>query len=101
MKLTEVASKPQLIKITLDEPEIIETYGDELEFWTWDRQPLEKYLGLVGQDATMENMPALIEFAKDLILDESGNMVMAEGEVLPTLVMTLAVNKVVAQMGKS
>jgi len=101
MKLTEVASKPQLIKITLDEPEIIEAYGDELEFWTWDRQPLEKYLGLVGQDATMENMPALIEFAKDLILDESGNMVMAEGEVLPTLVMTLAVNKVVAQMGKS
>jgi hypothetical protein len=62
---------------------------------------LEKYLGLVGQDASMENMPALIEFAKDLILDESGNMVMAEGEVLPTLVMTLAVNKVVAQMGKS
>jgi hypothetical protein len=101
MKLTEVASKPQLIKITLDEPEIIEQYGDELEFWTWDRQPLEKYLGLVGQDASMENMPALIEFAKDLILDESGNMVMAEGEVLPTLVMTLAVNKVVAQMGKS
>jgi hypothetical protein len=101
MKLTEVASKPQLIKITLAEPEIIEAYGDELEFWTWDRQPLEKYLGLVGQDATMENMPALIEFAKELILDESGNKVMADGEVLPTLVMTLAVNKVVAQMGKS
>jgi hypothetical protein len=101
MKLTEVASKPQLIKITLDEAEIMETYGDELEFWTWDRQPLEKYLGLVGQDASMENMPALIEFAKELILDESGNKVMADGEVLPTLVMTLAVNKVVAQMGKS
>ena len=101
MKLTEVASKPQLIKITLDEPEIIETYGDELEFWTWDRQPLEKYLGLVGQDASMENMPALIEFAKDLILDESGEPILKNGEVLPTLVMTLVVNKVVSQMGKS
>jgi hypothetical protein len=101
MKLTEVASKPQLIKITLDEPEIIEQYNDEIEFWTWDRQPLEKYLALVGQDASMENMPALIDFAKDLILDESGAPILKNGEVLPTLVMTLAVNKVVSQMGKS
>jgi len=101
MKLTEVASKPQLIKITLDEPEIIETYGDELEFWTWDRQPLEKYLGLVGQDATPENMPALIEFAKGMILDETGAQIIKDGEVLPTYVMTLAINKVVTQMGKS
>lgn len=101
MKLTEVASKPQLIKITLDEPEIIDEYHEEIEFWTWDRQPLEKYLGLVGKDASMENMPALIEFAKDLILDESGKAIMTDGKVLPTYVMTLAVNKVVTQMGKS
>lgn len=101
MKLTEVASKPQLIKITLSEPEIIEQYDEEIEFWTWDRQPLEKYLGLVGQDASLENMPALIEFAKDLILDEQGNPIMTDGKVLPTYVMTLAVNKVVTQMGKS
>lgn len=101
MKLTEVASKPQLIKITLDEPEILEQYSEEIEFWTWDRQPLEKYLGLVGQDASMENMPALIEFAKELILDENGSPILADGHVLPTYVMTLAVNKVVSQMGKS
>ena len=101
MKLTEVASKPKLIKITLDEPEIIDEYNEEIEFWTWDRQPLEKYLGLIGQDASMENMPALIEFAKDLILDENGSHILKDGEVLPTYVMTLAVNKVVSQMGKS
>ena len=101
MKLTEVASKPQLIKITLDEPEILEQYSEELEFWTWDRQPLEKYLNLVGKDASMENMPDLIDFAKGMILDEDGSPIMKDGEVLPTYVMTLAINKVVTQMGKS
>ena len=44
LKLTQLASKPQLIKITLDTKEIQEKYGDSLEFWILDRQPIDQFI---------------------------------------------------------
>jgi hypothetical protein len=41
MKLEKLASKPQLIKLIIDDAEIIEEFGEPLEFWTWDRQPID------------------------------------------------------------
>jgi hypothetical protein len=100
MKLSDIAAKPRLIKITLDEEQIVEQYGESLEFYTWDRQPMEKYLGLVGKEVNTENMPALIEFCKTMILDESGNELIGDGDVLPGYVMSLAINRVVSNLGK-
>jgi len=101
MKLAEITATPKLIKITLDEEAIIEQYGEELEFYTWDRQPMEKYLGLVGTEVTADNMPALIEFCKQMILDETGTPIMQGDEILPSYVMSLAINRVVTNLGKS
>jgi hypothetical protein len=101
MKLAEITAKPKLIKIVLNEEAIIEQYGEELEFYTWDRQPMEKYLGLVGNEMNAENMPAIIEFCKTMILDERGEPVMTGDEILPSYVMSLAINRVVTNLGKS
>ena len=40
MKLSELAKKPQLQKITITDEALVEKYGDELEFFIYDRQPL-------------------------------------------------------------
>jgi hypothetical protein len=101
MKLAEITATPKLIKITLDDEAIIEQYGEELEFYTWDRQPMEKYLGLVGTEMNAENMPALIAFCKTMILDERGEAIMQGDEILPSYVMSLAINRVVTNLGKS
>ena len=101
MKLKEITAKPALIKIVLDDETIQEQYGEALEFWTWDRQPMEKYLSIVGTDMTTAHMPELIEFCKTMILDETGKPVLEGDEILPSYVMSLAVNRVITNLGKS
>lgn len=101
MNLRELTAKPTLIKITLDDETIMEQYGEALEFYTWDRQPMEKYLTIVSSDMTPEKMPELIDFCKTMILDDTGKPVMSGDELLPSYVMSLAVNKVITNLGKS
>lgn len=98
MKLTQLASKPQLIEITIDDQEIKEAYGESLTFYMYDRQPLEKYikLALINQ----ENLTEMISAVKDLILDEDGNIILKDDITLPPNVMTKVVGRVVETLGK-
>jgi len=98
LKLTQLASKPQLIKITLDTPEIKETYGDELEFWIMDRQPIDQFIKM----ATLrdDNQGEMIRMVNDLVLDEDGKKVLGEGEALPGQVLISVIAAVVERLGK-
>jgi len=98
LKLTQLASKPQLIKITLDNAELKERYGDELEFWIWDRQPIDEFIKLATTGA--DNYGEMIKMVNDLILDEEGNKAIKAGEALPNDVMVAAIGAVVERLGK-
>ena len=98
MKLTQLASKPQLIKITLDTPEIREKYNDELEFWIMDRQPIEQFIKMATLGA--ENYGEMIRMVNGLVLDETGAPAMKEGEALPNDVMLAVIGAVVERLGK-
>jgi len=98
MKLTQLASKPQLIKITLDTPEIREKYNDELEFWIMDRQPIEQFIKMATLGA--DNYGEMIRMVNNLVLDEQGNPAIKEGEALPNDVMMLVIGAVVERLGK-
>jgi hypothetical protein len=100
MNITELAVKPSLVKVTLDDESIVEEYGEALEFFVWDRQPLEKFMRFAGKEITNEDLPELIEFTKTMILDEEGNEVMSDGKLLPTSIMTRCITKVMQQLGK-
>ncbi len=98
LKLTQLASKPQLIKITLDDKDIVEKFGDELEFWILDRQPIDQFIKM----ATMreDNQGEMIRMVNDLVLDEAGKQVLKEGEALPNGVMVAVIAAVVDRLGK-
>ena len=98
MKLTQLASKPQLIKITLDTPEIKEKYGDELEFWIMDRQPIEQFVRMATLSS--DNYGEMIKMVNELVLDEEGNRAVKEGEALPNDVMLSVIGAVVERLGK-
>lgn len=98
MDLKNLATKPQLIKVTLDDEDIKTQYGDALDFWVWDKQPLTKFIKYANAENT--DPGELIEFCSGLILDEEGNPVMTDGAVLPASVLIKCVNKVVEQLGK-
>ena len=98
MKLTQLAAKPQLIKITIDDDATVTEFGESLEFWIWDRQPIEKFIKL----ATVkdENMMEIVAMINEMILDEDGTPIIKDGLTLPTAVMTRVVSRVVEKLGK-
>jgi hypothetical protein len=98
LKLTQLASKPQLIKITLSTPELVERHGDELEFWIMDRQPIDQFIKLAT--ASGDNYGEMIRLVNDLILDETGKKVLKDGEALPNDVMVAVMGAVVERLGK-
>jgi len=98
MKLSELAAKPQLKEIQIDDKDIVKEYGDVLSFFVMDRLPIETYTKLAS--VKTEDPGEMYNVIKDLILDEDGMPVMADGNVLPMDVMTAAVLKVTESLGK-
>ncbi len=98
MKLTQLAAKPQLVKIELNDEEITQEYGEPLEFWIYDRQPIDQFIRLAQMKD--ENMIELVEVIKKMVLDENGIQVLNDESLLPTKVLTKVVGKVVETLGK-
>jgi hypothetical protein len=98
MKITQLAAKPKLIQITIDDQEVIQQYGESLEFYMWDRQPMSKFIKLAT--VKEENYHELIDAVQDMILDEQGEPVLRDDTLLPTGIMGRVVAKVVETLGK-
>lgn len=98
MKLTQLAAKPQLVRIELDDEEIRKEYNDSLEFYIWDRQPMAQFVRLA--QLKPEDFSELVETINNMVLDENGEPVIQEGMMLPTNIMTKVIGKVVETLGK-
>ena len=98
MKLTQLAAKPQLVKIEIADEDVVKEFGEALEFWIWDRQPMDKFVRLAQMKG--DDMSELITAVNDMVLDEEGNPIVKDGLVLPTNVMTKVIGKVVETLGK-
>ena len=98
MKLSQLAAKPQLIKITLDEETLQTKYGDELEFWIYDRQPIDEFIKLAT--ASQDDYSTMIRMVNDLVLDEEGKKAVKAGEALPNDVMLAVIAAVIERLGK-
>ena len=98
MNLTQLASKPQLVKITIDQEEIVKKYGDELEFFIYDRQPIEEFIKLAT--AQQDNQAEMIRMVNNLVMDEHGDKIITDGNSLPNDVMLAVITAVVERLGK-
>jgi len=98
MKLSELAKKPQLIEVTIDDADIVEQYGEALTFWTWDRQPMNVFLKLASLN--QNDTSSVISAVRELILNEDGSQVMSEEAALPTPILMRVITTVVERLGK-
>ena len=98
MKLTQLAAKPQLVKITLDDEDTQKEFGESLEFWVWDRQPMEQFVKLAQMKS--DNFADLVEVINTMVLDEDATPVVKDGLILPAHIMTRVITKVVETLGK-
>jgi len=98
MKLSQLAAKPQLIKLVLEDEDTIKEFGEPLEFYTWDRQPIDTFMKLAGAD--QGNPSSMIEIVRKLILDEEGKEVIAGDNMIPSKVLIRAISVIVETLGK-
>jgi hypothetical protein len=98
MKLSQLAAKPQLIKIVIDDADIVEEFGEAVEFWTWDRHPMDTFLKMAANET--QDMSTMITAVQALVLDEEGNTVLSNEQILPTKIMMRVIQKVVEGLGK-
>lgn len=98
LKLTQLAAKPSLIRIVLDDEDTVKEYGDEIEFWIYDRQPIDDFVKLAT--AKPDDLGDIIHTINNLLLDEAGNKVITDDQVLPNKIIMKVVNKVADALGK-
>ena len=97
MQLSKLAAKPQLLKFVLDNEEIVAQYGEPVEFYSWDRQPLTVFMSLANAGA--DNNAEMFSIMRGLILDERGRQIITDDNMLPTKILLAAVSKLVESLG--
>jgi hypothetical protein len=98
MNLKDLAAKPTLIKMTIDDEDIVKEYGEPLEFYSWDRQPIESFLKVAQSGA--KDSSVLFDAVKNMVLDADGKNIISEGMTLPSPVLLKVINKIVETLGK-
>ena len=98
MKLKEIAHKPKLIEVVLDDEDIQQRFGESLSFYTYDRQPLDVFMSLVSMEE--QDQVKMFGIVRQLILDENGQQIVSEDSMLPGHVLLKCVTKIVELLGK-
>lgn len=97
MKITELSKTPELVKITIDDEHIVEKYGESIDFWTLDRQPMDVFLKLAS--AKQDDPASMIKALRPLLLNEDGTQVLTGDNMIPTDILILIVAKLVSRLG--
>ena len=98
MKLSQLAAKPTLISFVLDDADTVKEFGEPVEFYSWDRQPLDVFMKLANAD--QQNIAEMIGLVKTLILDEEGKEIIKGDNMLPSSLLIKVISKVVETLGK-
>jgi len=101
MKLSELSTKPKLMKLTIDDEDIVKEYGEPIDFWVYDRQPMKTFMSMATVADGGENVGELAELVCGLVLDEKGNPMIKEGEEPPANVLMKVITLVVGTLGNS
>jgi hypothetical protein len=98
MKLSQIAAKPKLVPFILDDEDTVKEFGEPVEFYSWDRQPLDMFMKLANAD--QQDMSTMIGLVKTLILDEEGKEIIKGDNMLPSSLLIKVISKVVETLGK-
>lgn len=98
MKLTQLTTKPQLIKIVLDDEETVNQYGDAIEFYIYDKQPIDTFVRLATAKA--DDMSNIVQMVNSLVLDEKGEQILKNDLTVPSDILLKVINKVTETLGK-
>lgn len=97
--IKDFAKKPQLIQVTIDNPEIVEAYGEPIDFWMMDYVDLSTYFGFFKAQGDNDGDSVNILLRK-IILNQEGKPALADDEALPVDITVAALTKINEILGK-
>ena len=97
--IKEFAKKPQLIQVTIDNPDIVEAYGEPIDFWMMDHVDLSTYFGYFKAQSENDG-DEINTLLRKIILNQEGNPALADDEALPVDITVAALTKVNEILGK-
>lgn len=100
MKIESLVSTPKLTEIVLDSPELIESYGEPITFYTYDIVSMTMYFDFFNARSKGE-YEALGKLIHKMIMNDKGEPVLKEGQDLPIDIMASAITKIGEILGKS
>jgi hypothetical protein len=99
MKLSQIAAKPKLIEVSIDDEDVIKEYAEALTFYTWDRQPMDVFTRMANLSESSD-ISGLLDIVRTLVLDEDGKEILTKESTLPTPILMKVIGKVTEQLGK-
>lgn len=100
MKLSQLAARPKLIAISIDDEELVAKYGEPIEFYTWDRQPLEVFMKLAVASTRPGEDNGIVSIVRTMMLDEHGKEIIVDGVMPPSDVLIAAIGRITSMLGK-
>jgi len=82
----------------VDDEETIKEYNEPIEFYTWDRQPIDSFMKLASMDKS--NYASVVDVVSKMVMDKDGGQIITKDNVLPNKVLMKVITKVVESLGK-
>ena len=98
MDLKQLVAKPQLKLVKLDDDATVKEYGEALEFYIFDRQPVDVFVKMATLKT--DEFGEIVRIVNGLILDKDGNAVVSEGMALPQRLYMRVIERVVQELGE-
>lgn len=99
MNIEQLKKKPELVKLCLDDKEIVDSYGESITFFMRDHIELNDYFDFYRFQSEAKSRE-LFEVLKKIILKEDGSTALVDDDVLPTDVTISLLIKVNEFLGK-
>jgi hypothetical protein len=93
MKIAQAIVQRELIKLTIDDEGIVIQWGEPLDFYTWNKQPIEIMLAFAASHT--DNYIDIESILAKLILNKDGEQVLTAGYKMPNDVLLAAYLKLV------
>lgn len=100
MDIKQLARKPQLIEIVIDDEVILSSYGETIKFWMYDYVDISTYFDFF-KSQTEGDGEGLNVLLRKIILTADGKPAMADDEQLPVDISLAALTKINDVLGKS
>jgi hypothetical protein len=100
MNLSELKTKAKLIELVIEDEDTIKEYGDKIVLYMNDSIDLQTYFDFYKYKKN-DTLNDLVGVLRKIVRDEKGNLMFADDEMMPVLLISRIVGVIDEQLGKS